>query len=337
MKQFLLITISLFAISTFSIGQTIHVKIDGKGNGESWETATGSLARALKVATPGTEIWVANGTYFPSLCKHCTKADRATSFKIPSGVKVYGGFSGHETSTRNRNPKRYTTMLSGEIGSDENFDNSQTIVTFENASPETLLDGFTIHGGLADNKEGGDGHASRSGAGIYNIATAEGEKSYPSIKNCLIYENNAAEGGAIFSFSDSGDAAVKVVNCVFLKNKSENAGGAVMDNVKNRTTSSHFEYCTFVNNHSKFGGAYFGSNATMSKEIFTHCKFISNISEYGSAGFLSSAEEKTNNFFSKSCSFDNNHSKDGKKFYIQQKNNLNESIQDLMRSKGTSL
>lgn len=337
MKQLSLIAFCFFAFSSLLVGQTIYVKIDSKGNGESWENAAGSLARALKVATPGTEIWVATGTYFPSLCKQCTKADRATSFKIPSGVKVYGGFSGHETSTKNRNPKRYTTMLSGQIGSDDSFDNSQTIVTFENASKETLLDGFTIHGGLADNKEAGDGHASRSGAGIYNIATEEGEKSYPSIKNCLIYENNAAEGGAIFNFSDGGSAAVKVVNCVFLKNKSENAGGAVMDNAQNGKTSSHFEYCTFVNNHSKFGGAYFASNATMSEEIFTHCKFISNISEYGAAGFLSSEEEKTNKFFSKSCSFDNNHSKDGKKFYVQQKNNLNESIQELMRSKGTSL
>ncbi len=337
MKQFLLITISLLAFSIFSTAQTIYVKTDGKGNGESWDTATGSLSSALKVATSGTEIWVASGTYFPSLCKHCTKADRATSFKIPSGVKVYGGFAGHESSTRNRNPKRNTTMLSGQIGSDKIFDNSQTIVLFENVSDETLLDGFTIHGGLADNKEGGDGHASRSGAGIYNIATEAGEKSVPSIRNCLIYENNAAEGGAIFSFSDGGIAAVNVVNCVFLKNKSENAGGAVMDNAQNGKTSSHFEYCTFVNNHSKFGGAYFGSNATMNKEIFTHCKFISNISDYGAAGFLSSEEENTNKFFSKSCSFDNNHSKDGKEFYVQQKNNLNESIQELMKSKGTSL
>jgi len=337
MKHLLLIICFLFAIVTLSVGQTIYVKIDGKGNGQSWETATGSLARALKVATPGTEIWVASGTYFPSLCKHCTKADRAMYFKIPSGVKVYGGFAGHETSTRNRNPKRNTTMLSGQIGADETFDNSQTIVYFENVSDKTLLDGFTIHGGLADNKSGGDGHASRSGAGIYNIATEEAQKSIPLIKNCLIYENNAAEGGAIFNFSDGGIAAVKMVNCVFLKNTSENAGGAVMDNAQNGKASSHFEHCTFVNNHSKFGGAYFSSNATMSEEIFTHCKFISNISEYGAAGFLSSEEESSNKFFSKSCSFDNNHSKDGKKFYVQQKNNLNDSVQDLMRSNGTSL
>ena len=188
MKSLVLTILCPLFFFTALTGQIIYVNANSHGNGQSWEKATNNLSRALQVATPGTQIWVAAGTYFPSLCKHCTQSDRNESFKVPSGVAVYGGFAGNETTIQERKIRQNPTQLSGHIGSDDQFDNSRTVVLFENASNETILDGFTITGGLADNKEAGDGHASRSGGAIYNIATNE-NKSNPTIKNCLFFES----------------------------------------------------------------------------------------------------------------------------------------------------
>lgn len=52
------------------------------------------------------QIWVAHGTYDPGRL-----AD--TSFVIPAGVSVYGGFAGYETIRDQRNPKKYQTILTG--------------------------------------------------------------------------------------------------------------------------------------------------------------------------------------------------------------------------------
>ena len=76
----------------------IYVNDDatGNGNGHSWANAMTSLTDALDLAAKSNgvvqEIWVANGTYKASV------NIRTNAFVIPSGVKVYGGFAGTETS-----------------------------------------------------------------------------------------------------------------------------------------------------------------------------------------------------------------------------------------------
>ncbi len=329
MKSFALTFFATLLFTGNCLGQIIYVKSGSNGNGQSWETAANSLSRALQVATAGTQIWVAEGTYFPSQCKHCTKSDRAESFKVPSGVKVYGGFAGNETSIEQRNIKKHNTQLSGHIGADDSFDNSQSVVYFENANKETLLDGFTITGGLADNKEARDGHASRSGGAIYNFASGD-KKSSPVVKNCLFFENSGAEGGAIFNYSEKGVAGTTTINCTFLKNLSVNAGGAVMDNCTKMATST-FRNCKFINNNSRFGGGYFSTNANPNEEIFNNCKFINNESEYGAAGFISAASKGI--FFAQNCTFKGNKSKDKQSIYYQQSNNLNEVIKETLKAK----
>ena len=206
--------------------------------------------------------------------------------------------------------------MSGAIGYDDEFDNTSTVVYFENVSANTVLDGFTISGGMADGKESGDGSPMRSGGGIYNICTNSNSVSSPTIKNCLFFENMAAEGGAIFSYSKAGNAFVLVENTSFLKNHAVNAGGAAMDNGAKKGASS-FVGCKFVNNEAKFGGAFFSTNADTNKEIFNDCKFINNESEFGGAGFISSATGAQKNIFSQNCSFKNNKASEGNEFYFQ--------------------
>jgi uncharacterized repeat protein (TIGR01451 family) len=116
-------------------GDVIYVdqRATGNNNGTSWKNAYTDLQAALIRAAAGcaTEVRVAYGTYDPGRA-----AD--TTFAIPDGVCVYGGYRGGSFNPNDRNPKRYATILSGSSDSDER---NETIVTMGDGS---LLDGFTI-------------------------------------------------------------------------------------------------------------------------------------------------------------------------------------------------
>ena len=101
---------------------TLFVTPNGKGDGSSWSAAA-DLHAALKAARPGQAVWLAAGTYPTS-----TSDNRETSFRIPAGVRVLGGFSGSETVESQRKPKGAATILTGEIGTSDPHDNAYTVV-----------------------------------------------------------------------------------------------------------------------------------------------------------------------------------------------------------------
>ncbi len=66
---------------------------EGLNDGESWEDAYTSLQDAIHradCASGITEIWVAAGTYTPAY----GTPQRSDTFRLVSGVKIYGGFAG---------------------------------------------------------------------------------------------------------------------------------------------------------------------------------------------------------------------------------------------------
>ena len=127
-------------------GSTIYVDSTAEGDqdGSSWEDAFMDLQDALAIAEDGDEVWVAAGVYTPG-------ENRALSFQIGSGVKVYGGFpvGGSEFSSRDHQLNQ--TILSGDIGTPINTaDNSFHVVSMIGTSDTTILDGFTITDGNAN-------------------------------------------------------------------------------------------------------------------------------------------------------------------------------------------
>jgi uncharacterized repeat protein (TIGR01451 family) len=164
----------------------VNPRANGSGIGTSWANAYPDLQRALTraAASCGTEIWVAEGVYDPG-----RKAD--ASFVIPSGVSLYGGFRGDETSRDQRNPKQYVTTLTGAAETARN----ETVVVMKN---NTVLDGFTV-----------------TGAGPYPF----GQGIYSSnadfaINNCNIIAN---EGYGLYS----EDCNVDIKWCNFRSNKAD--------------------------------------------------------------------------------------------------------------------
>ena len=78
----------------------------GLNNGSSWTNAYTDLRAAITAANIGDSVWVAKGTYsYPY--------GFGQQFQMKNGVKIYGGFTGNETSFSARNWITNTTILKG--------------------------------------------------------------------------------------------------------------------------------------------------------------------------------------------------------------------------------
>ena len=94
--------LTVLAIATFlivaasSAGATLRVDIDSTAttpDGSTWGLAFLDLQDALNVADEDDEIWVADGTYVPTVRTDPLVA-RSVSFVMVPDVKIVGGFQG---------------------------------------------------------------------------------------------------------------------------------------------------------------------------------------------------------------------------------------------------
>lgn len=227
------------------------------GNGSSWVSAYNRLDVAL-ASQPGAEIWVAQGRYVPGLNPdlNLTESERRrmTSFLIPPGTRVYGGFSGTETSREQRQVQAYPTVLSGDMQADDSNldargvtptpddihgDNARHVVRFDaklwnagegaDIGPDTVLDGFVITAGFANQtlyEAGGGGAVCIAG---YDLS----HRCSPMLRQLEFVGNLAGDGtgtgggGALAVYSDGAPAAPTLSKVVFRNNRSTSDGGAV--------------------------------------------------------------------------------------------------------------
>ncbi len=274
MKRSILLTSVLALLALTLNASVIFVQQGGTGSGTSWNDAAGDLNAALFIAQPGDEIWVAHGIYYPTN----NPKDRKASFNIPSGVRIYGGFAGVETSINQRDFKSRKTILSGNIGSKNDYaDNSFTIVFFKNADEQTVLDGFIIADGTA-NGTGPTADPERCGAGLYIDGSGEGSRSNPLIQNCVFQNHFARDGGAVYLNGRSGECSPTFRNCEFQSNKVDLDGGAVFNDGRHRGVANpSFFNCIFNGNQGNYGGAIcnYGGKG-VSNPVLKSCVFREN-------------------------------------------------------------
>jgi len=252
-------------------GGVICVNVDAPagGDGQSWGTAYPSLHTALSVASAGNEIWVAEGTYYPG-----ASGSRTATFQLVSGVAVYGGFAGTESSRDARNWTANVTALSGDLDTSGDHTNNDAyhVVTGSGVTTTAVLDGFTITGGYAN----GSG-ASSDGAGVYNNAgsptlanlvvtanagTHDGggviniNSSSPSLDHVILSDNSAASGGGMINLNGSNPTLTHVI---FSSNAASAYGGGMRNYNNSHPTLTDV---TFSTNTSANGGAMVNDNSS---------------------------------------------------------------------------
>jgi|GEM_PF-2281465 len=288
----------LFPSNVFSTVIYVNHSAAGANNGSSWADAYTDMHNALQFASPGDEIWVAQGVYYPSVVIDLNGDGgidpREAVFFLPDGVALYGGFSGSEGALSERDWETNLTILSGDIDhNDQNADgnyiaenttqitgnNSYHVIFTENAGPSSRLDGFVITAGSADiSVPTGFNDPNLDGGGWYNRMSAPSWTSGPSIINTLFYGNySESEGGAFYSGGApaGSESSPLFEKCLFSGNKSNNAGGSIfIGSFSPGTYQPQFLNSRFIGNEAyRRGGAVAltGDNA-----IFTSCHFEDN-------------------------------------------------------------
>ncbi len=252
------------------IGRVVYVNASAQGadDGTSWGDAFRDLQSALGGAQAGQQIWVAQGTYYPT-----SGSDRDQSFVLRSGVELYGGFVGGETGVEEADWQKNATILSGNIGDpDSTQDNCRHVVT---GADDAVLDGFFVQDGdaLAGSPMPGRpalGQAAgahtqhmtpesvlrgndTAGAGIYNYQAA------PIIRNTVVQNCRAGKGGGVYNMTtvslDSPSRPPVFVNVTVRDNYAAGRGGGMANDL---STSPAIINCVFEGNEcrAKGGGLY---------------------------------------------------------------------------------
>lgn len=225
-RLYILLTLLCASVSAMAQSKIYYVSPTGTGDGTSWQS-TMTLADALNAAQAGDQIWVQGFEQITEAGQLYTVPDQAVGFSVKSGVQLYGGFKGDETSINDRETlgkpyqMKYRSVLSGDLNNDDEVDNTNLIfpantLRSDNATHvlsvdmapssgsnnntyPTVINGFTIAGGHADGTD-------EKGGGIYIYGNNTGGGNF-RIERCFLFNNYATQGGAVYV-----DAAVKNVN-----------------------------------------------------------------------------------------------------------------------------
>ena len=249
---YILMAFALLPTFAAAQGTRYYVALEavGTGDGSSWGNAT-TLNDALNTAKANDEIWVM-GYNDKGNSKFYFVTDKA-GYTLKSGVKLYGGFNGTETSIDERKVidnkayrMVYRTVISGDIGKNDTLDATNLIFPGNNTRTdnathvltlqmtpdqtninnwETVVDGVTIAGGHAVNGQGG---------GIFVKGNNNNGGRY-ILRRCFFIGNYAGEGGALYVASTVKNVGgtCLIDRCGFFNNAAgqrsgiENAGGAV--------------------------------------------------------------------------------------------------------------
>lgn len=256
----------------------------GTNDGSSWANAYTDLQTAIGTARfEENNLWVKAGTYKPQPAVTSPVMERPLlldvreyHFSLKNGVGIYGGFAGTETSLEARDVMANKTILSGDIGIENDTSDNCYHVFYHtpasNLDASAILDGFTITGGNADGTDDSGGgmfndtssptvtnctflenSAAMYGGGMYNEAAS------PVVTNCTFENNSAAtDGGGMLN---APDAAPQVINTTFTGNSATNNGGGMLNAFCSPTVIN----CTFTGNTagSRAGGMYNASASTV--------------------------------------------------------------------------
>ncbi len=290
--------------------------IASSGTGFSWLSPLKTVSEALAIANRYTcfnQIYVKKGTYYP-MAGNAIAASRDSSFRIlRNGVRLYGGFAGTESSyTTRTNISGNTTILSGDIGVvNDSTDNSYHVMTIVAAPGTTIdstttVDGFKITRSYANNNSlfniNGQSISSQDGGGLHISGLGTGTKTTVRITNCIFTRNSSNNfGGAIYNTGTNGNCSPIITACTFSGNTSTVNGGAIFaqDNCAFRLSG-----CSFTGNTAYQAGAVFCNVSVNSGFKITGCQFTANTGGLNSGAISVQYADSTS--LITDCTFTNN-------------------------------
>jgi parallel beta-helix repeat protein len=213
------LTVTLVSGATFA--DTLTVDDDGKADFDN-------IQAAVDAASNGDEIIVAPGTYTGSGDEVVNMLGKEIWLHSSEGAGV--------------------TIIDGE-------DARRGVLCNSGETSNTIIEGFTITNGYADN-----------GGGMCNK-----NNSSPTLTDCTFENNYADRGGGMFN--DSSNPTLE--NCTFMGNTATNNGGGMYNTYSDPTLTN----CTFENNTAWAGGGMYndyGGNPTL-----TGCTFTDNTASNG--------------------------------------------------------
>ena len=316
----LLSVIIVFLAALFGLSPSVNAArlyVDGgveecDNEGDSWGAAFKYLQDALAFASNPQnnidQIWVAatdlENPYRPDQdCDNPGGTDeRALSFQMIAAVEVYGGFFGDELTLEERDIIANETILSGEIGTPSDTDNSGNVVRFfQLTGSPAVLDGFTVRDGYGGGNE-------LSGGGIFVRQT-----DHTIIRNCTLQDNFALDhGGGVGVSHNQADDVLEIRNSRFDSNVSNEGGGM---GYKYSVGEINVINCDFSANvgFSSGGGLYAtGGMLTIVNTTFTENTAI----DGGGAYFRTGGPGTTDALFINSLFLYNTSTNDGGAVYV---------------------
>lgn len=304
----LLLYYFLLGLFTPSFSQQTHYVnhvATGANTGATWADAYTVLQTALLSANEGDQVWVAKGIYIPTV-----DTSRTISFNLPTGVKLYGGFSGSESLLSQRLPALNTTVLSGDIGIPGiRTDNSFHVITIFRGDENTVLDGFTITNGYGENLASGFPHS--YGGGVLVSSDLNWPVASPVIAQCVFERNRSGAGGGLACVAnDFTHCLPNIRQCTFKANQSQLYGGGIYTFGANITGKPfNITDCRFEANKTAIGGGVYMEGITDTLR-FRRCNFVKDTVIEGGGAFIRIGDQHTYCEVD-SCDFTANHMNSG--------------------------
>jgi hypothetical protein len=237
-------------------------KVGGSYDGSSWNNASTNLRAIIDGSGANDQIWVAQGTYYPT-----NGADRLASFRLKANTALYGGFTNGMATLSERNWTNYPTVLSGNIGDPGlDTDNSHRVVI---AAASTVIDGFTITRGFSDATVS---VPTNHGCGMYIDSQAPYLATGVRVANCTFSSNASSYASArgVGLYLYRADANTVVSNCLFNGNTGANQGAGLCS----YRGSPKILGCTFRDNRTAAGGL--GGGMSLYGDGLAHAPTVAN-------------------------------------------------------------
>ena len=245
------------------VSGVVFVDADAAGNetGKSWADAFTVVQEGMNAASSGEMLWVAEGTYKRPI------GGNEPVLAMKAGIKVYGGFTGIETHLSERgDPAEFPSVLDGENA-------SYHVIT---GVSNSILDGFTITRGNADDGSCDQSKATCDGGGMFNDNV-----NNLFISNCVFQKNRSWDDGA--GIMNRNARNLSITDCVFKNNSADTGGSPLGGGVYNYYSNVTIKRCQFLNNFAYSGGAGI-RNYGNSTPLIENCVFKNNRArQYGAA------------------------------------------------------